>query len=163
MKLLLSLPPTWQTAADDDRGLRVLIPASGRGPAATLRVTHPVPAPPDPVAWLHDRLADGLPAGSRLAEARSADAQTQTGWPLQLIEVLVLGPAGAGTAAGDAPVEVRLGACYRLLDFVATAVLCGLTPAHLAADAAGLQDVLRSARPSFRGPAPAALRDLWES
>ena len=66
MEHLLSLPPTRQTAADDDRGLRVLLPASGRGPAATLRITHPVPAPPAPVAWLHERLADGLPAGSRL-------------------------------------------------------------------------------------------------
>lgn len=159
MKLLLSLPPTWQTTSDDDRGRGVQLPPSGSGPAATLRITHPVPAPKDPVAWLRERLSDGLPAGSRLAEARSADAQTATGWPLQLVEVLIL-PA---PDAGDAPAEVRLGACYRMLDFVATAVLCGLTPAQFAADAAALQDVLRSARPSFRGPAPAALRDLWES
>ncbi|MCS6912583.1 MAG: hypothetical protein RMK29_19855 [Myxococcales bacterium] len=138
MRLRLDVPASWER-----RGDRFYVPGGGEGV-----LYHPVPTPQDPVAWLRGLLGAGTDD-----QVQVGAIDTELGWPA------LRGQVQLSTAVGH---EVRIGAVYFLLDFVAAVVITGLQPGRLPELEPSVGAVLASARPDWRGPQVVALVDIWE-
>lgn len=145
MKLDLSPPAGW-TVSD-----AVAHPPAS--PGTTLSWSTLALLPTRPELWLESVRATGLAPGEHVKEISRTAIETDTGWPLTLIEDAVL--------VDGATVGVRLLALYTFRELAGSAIL--RTPDH-AAYFAVMGDVhacLFAARPNFGGVV-ACLSDFWE-
>lgn len=93
--------------------------------------------------------------------------QTTTGFPLWLAYSQVIVRSGSGEAgsldsdAARTPIQVRVHAFYQFLEYAAEVVIVATSAARLQAHLDELVQLLKSAKPDFRGPQVVALSELW--
>jgi hypothetical protein len=135
MRLVLEIPSAWQQSRVGDQHVVVLPGSSGQadlgfayGPA----VGYPI----NDAGWIDSTLRAG--AGSaKLEIEQPRNEQASAGWPFKLVRAVVY--------VDNKPVEYRLGAFFRFLEWGAAVIVRSATAARLDEHQTQIVEVLRTA------------------
>ncbi len=159
MRLALSFSPAWVVKEAPDGQRVAVLPATTPGPGALPRAIITFGAivlkPDEPREWQTRVAASDMAVGSRVRLGRTIEHTTATGWPLRMVEAMLL--------RGDTEevLEVRLCAFYTFLEHAAVAIARAADAASLDAAGPELLAVLTSGRPDWSG-ATTWLAGLWD-
>jgi tetratricopeptide (TPR) repeat protein len=156
MQLSLSLPEPWQVKhAPGNRHLAILPGADGK-PDLIVTFGALTLLPDEQRPWIEQTLASDVPSGARIKLGRSLDAETDTGWPMRIVEAQVLAPRS------DDLIEHRVCAFYAFLEHAGVAMVRAGNRARLDAAGPTVMAMFGSARPDWSTPGqPASLADFW--
>ncbi|MCE9574188.1 MAG: hypothetical protein K8W52_13660 [Deltaproteobacteria bacterium] len=143
MDLILPLPGDWSVESRD--GTRI---AHVAGSSITVTIAPLIPRPDDPRRWAQAAVVEAYPRGAAIEVVHSADATTDDGWPLIVIQTQAQ-PGGA-----------RIHLFYTFLVYAGSVLIAAPDGTTLDAHRAALLDLAGKGRPDFeRGPV--ALSQLW--
>jgi len=146
MQLVLTPPPGWVVEAD---ATRAALPAH---PGVVFEWSGLLPLPTRADLFDADALAASLPAGGRLHEIRRVADETETGWPVLVVEAMVV--------VAERVVELRLAAVYGFRELAARALLRAADEATYFSVRDEVRAAMVAARPDFRGGVT-SIADFW--
>lgn len=156
MKLSLTYPATWESKqAPNNQALALLRAADGK-PELILTYGALVLLPDEQRPWIEQTVRSELPPGATAKILTTTEGQTDTGWPLRVVEALILAPKS------NEVLEVRLCAFYAFLEHAAVAIVRAPSQAGIETRRGLIGAILRSAAPLWKRPGqPACLADFW--
>ncbi len=167
MQVQLAVPGHWPIQEQPDGATRVIVPGHEHSPDLWLTVRPLLPLPLDPRRWVQTAPL-AVESDGQIARLDKTEAtQTTAGFPLWLAYSQVTVRSGSGEAGSlDAnvartPIHVRVHAFYQFLEYAAEVVIVATSSARLQAHLDELVQLLKSAKPDFRGPQVVALSELW--
>lgn len=167
MQILLAVPGHWPIQAMPDGAARVIVPGHEMSPDLWLTVRPLFPLPLDPRRWVQTAPL-AVESEGQIARLEKTEAtQTTAGFPLWLAYSQVVDRnsfsegGGPGAHAAPTPIQVRVHAFYQFLEYAAEEVIVATSAARLQAHVDELVQLLKSAKPDFRGPQVVALSELW--
>lgn len=148
MHLELPVSANWTRTTSGDETLYAV------APSLTLSASPLTPLPLGLAGW-GDRIVIGATPRERYRLTNLVETHTEGGWPVTIFSSDIL------AAADGPPVERRIHALYRFLEYGGVAVARSTTPATLDAHRDALMQLFLQARPDWRGPI-LTLAQLWE-
>lgn len=143
MDVILPLPDSWHVEVKGGR--RIVHVADSR---ITLAIEPLIPRPEDPRRWAQQRIREDRAPGTTLEVGPVADATTDDGWQLVVIE----------TRGSDGSAHVHC--FYSFHVWMGLVAISAPTSADLESHRAALLDLVGKARPNF-GTGPVAISQLW--
>jgi tetratricopeptide (TPR) repeat protein len=153
MHLDLPFEPPWLVKAAPNDQLVAILPG-GKLPVAIVTYGPIIIRPDEPKRWRDQVVRSDLPADAKVELGRTIERETQSGWPMTLVEATATTPDGT-------IVECRLCALYTFMEHGSVAIVRTGDRASMATHGNAILDVLERGRPDWRGE-PACLAEVWD-